>query len=186
MITREAEQELIRSILAGEKDKFAIIVKEYQEHVQNLAYRMVGNKLDSDEVVQQVFVSLYLSLPRFKFESRLNTFIYRITVNVVSKMYGKAARIASYDDLQYETPSDDLNEEERMVREEQKAKLRKAIGLLNPKQRTALILYTYDEFSYNEIAEAMDCSLSKVETLIFRAKKNLKKMLDTNTNKGKD
>ncbi len=183
-MTKEEEQDLVKAILDGEKDKFAIIVKEYQEQVKDLTYRMVGNRIDIDEAAQQVFVSLYLSLPRFRFQSRLNTFIYRITVNVVSKMYGKAARTVSYDETLYDGASDEPNQEQRMIREEQKARLRKAIGRLKPEQRTALVLYTYDELSYNEIAETMGCTLSKVETLIFRAKQNLRKMLDPTNVKG--
>ena len=53
-----------------------------------------------------------------------------------------------------------------------------AIGRLNAEQRTALVLYTYSDFSYNDIADVMQCSTAKVESLIFRARKNLKKMLN--------
>ena len=64
------------------------------------------------------------------------------------------------------------------MKEEQRRKLRQAIGNLKYEQRTALVLFTYDEFTYNEIAEVMQVSLSKVESLIFRAKKNLRKMME--------
>ena len=53
--------------------------------------------------------------------------------------------------------------------------LRTAIGHLKDEQRTALVLYTFEDFSYQQIADVMQCSLSKVESLIFRAKKNLAK-----------
>ena len=49
--------------------------------------------------------------------------------------------------------------------------------MLHPEQRTALVLYTYNDFSYNDIADVMQCTVAKVESLIFRARKNLKKML---------
>ena len=60
-----------------------------------------------------------------------------------------------------------------MLKEEQTRLLHQAIGKLKHEQRTALVLYTFNDFSYNDIAEVMQCSLAKVETLIFRAKKNL-------------
>ena len=178
MIPKETEYELVHSVLNGDKERFAIIVKEYQAIVNNLCYKLVGNKLDSEDVVQQVFVELYTSLPRFRFESKLSTFIYRITVNVVNKMLGKNGRYVSYDSTILENRPSGPTAEEKIIKDEQRRKLRKAIGTLKYEQRTALVLYTYDEFSYNEIADVMQVSLSKVESLIFRAKKNLKKIMD--------
>lgn len=178
MFPKETEYEIVRKVLDGEKEQFALIVKEYQGVVANLCYKLVGNRLEVDDVVQQVFVELYTSLPRFRFESKLSTFIYRITVNVVSKTLGKNNRYVTYDANVLENRSEGLTEEEKIMKEEQHSKLRKAIGKLKNEQRTALILYTYDDFSYTEIADVMQVSLSKVESLIFRAKKNLAKMME--------
>jgi RNA polymerase sigma-70 factor (ECF subfamily) len=62
-----------------------------------------------------------------------------------------------------------------MIYNEQMEELRSAIGRLKDEQRTALVLYTFENFSYQDIADVMQCTLSKVESLIFRAKKNLAK-----------
>lgn len=178
MLTVEQEQQIVQQVLAGDKEKYALLVREHQETVANLCYKLVGNKLDVDEVTQQVFIELYTALPRFRHASRLSTFIYRITVNVVSKMLKHDRRIVSYDPV----IADPLTErassrEEEMMKEEQTRLLHRAIGQLKHEQRTALVLYTFNDFSYNDIADVMQVSLSKVESLIFRAKKNLKKML---------
>ena len=74
-------------------------------------------------------------------------------------------------------PSDEPNAEQSIIRNERIQQLRRAIGMLHPEQRTALVLYTYNDFSYNDIADVMQCTVAKVESLIFRARKNLKKML---------
>ena len=79
------EEEVIRDILAGNINRYAEIVKSYQTIVANLCFKMGGLKLDIEEMTQQVFVELYQALPRFQFKSKLSTFIYRITVNVVCK-----------------------------------------------------------------------------------------------------
>ena len=65
--------------------------------------------------------------------------------------------------------------QQQIIRREQIEQLRTAIGHLKEEQRTALVLFAFEDFSYNQIAEVMQCSLSKVESLIFRAKKNLAK-----------
>ena len=178
MLTIEQEQEIVSQILSGDKERYALIVKEYQGTVANLCYKLVGNKLDAEEVTQTVFIELYTALPRFRFTSRLSTFIYRITVNVVSKMLKHDRRIVSYDPVIADPQSEyELSHEEQLMKDEQTRLLHQAIGQLKHEQRTALILYTFNDFSYNDIADVMQVSLSKVESLIFRAKKNLKKML---------
>ena len=178
MLTIEQEQQIVQQILSGDKEKYALLVREHQETVANLCYKLVGNKLDVDEVTQQVFIELYTALPRFRHASRLSTFIYRITVNVVSKMLKHDRRIVSYDPVIADPQSEyELSHEEQLMKDEQTCLLHQAIGQLKHEQRTALILYTFNDFSYNDIADVMQVSLSKVESLIFRAKKNLKKML---------
>lgn len=174
------DKEIVQRILAGETELYAEIVRRYQQNVANLTYKLCGSRLEIEEVTQQVFVELYSSLPRFRFDSKLSSFIYRITVNTVCKMLGKAKRFISADaDDNYrpETPSAERNVEQQIIHEEQLDLLRTAIGHLKEEQRTALVLYTFEDFSYNQIAEVMQCSLSKVESLIFRAKKNLAKEL---------
>jgi len=173
------DKQIVERILAGETELYSLIVKEYQQIVANLTYKLCGNKLEVEEVTQQVFVELYMALPRFRFDSKLSSFIYRITVNVVCKMMNKAKRFVSSDeyDDRPETPSDERNAEQKLIHQEQLQQLRTAIGHLKDEQRTALVLYTFEDFSYNQIAEVMQCSLSKVESLIFRAKKNLAKEL---------
>ena len=179
MLTQEQEQQIIEQILHGDKNQYRLIVKEYQSHVANLCYKLAGNSLDIDEVTQQVFVELYTALPRFRHESRLGTFVYRITVNVIAKMtiYNKRHVSYEYDRTDTDTVDYQSSREEQILKEEQSRRLHEAIGQLKHEQRTALVLYSFKGLSYQDIAEVMQVSLSKVESLIFRAKKNLKKML---------
>jgi RNA polymerase sigma-70 factor (ECF subfamily) len=173
-----SEQELIQDILNGNRERFAEIVKEHQANVANLCYKLCGNKLEVDEVTQQVFVELYTALPRFRNQSKLSTFIYRITVNVVSKMLARQKRIVPEDDeVQFDVRSEDRNAEEAIIHNEKMQQLQAALLHLNEEQRTALVLFAFEDKSYNDIAAEMNWSLSKVESLIFRAKNNLRKML---------
>lgn len=174
------EEEVIRDILAGNINRYAEIVKSYQTIVANLCFKMGGLKLDIEEMTQQVFVELYQALPRFQFKSKLSTFIYRITVNVVCKelKHQKRFIVPTDDNPLPDRPADEPNIEQSIIRSEQQKQLHMAIGRLNAEQRTALVLYTYSNFSYNDIADVMQCTTAKVESLIFRARKNLKKMLN--------
>ena len=175
------DRQIVEAVLAGDKRRYAEIVDRYQQNGANLTYKLCGNRLDIDEVTQTVFVELYTALPRFRFDSLLSSFIYRITVNTVCKMLNRANRFVSADALEHvpEQRSEDLNAQQQIIRQEQMQQLRTAIGHLKSEQRTALVLYSFEDFSYQQIADAMQCSLSKVESLIFRAKKNLAKELKT-------
>lgn len=172
------DEQIIREVLQGNTNLYAEIVKRYQGNVANLCYKICGNRLDIEEVTQQVFVELYTALPRFQFKSKLSTFIYRITVNVVSKMLSHSKRIVTQsEDDHFTQLQGGKNIEQQIVQDERIKQLRQAIGQLKQEQRTALVLYTFNNFSYNDIADVMQVSLSKVESLIFRAKKKLNELL---------
>ncbi len=178
-MTQEREIELVEQILNGNKALYAEIVRAYQVQVINLCYRLVGDKVDVKKVVQQVFVELYTALPRFRHESRLSTFIYSITVNVVMGMLRHENRMLSLEQDWFPEESHQ-NSDELLDRMEQEKKLRSAIGRLNPEQRTALVLVSFNNFTYREVAEVMNVSVSKVESLLYRAKQNLKEIMTNN------
>ena len=174
------EQELVQAILNGEKQRYSEIVRCYSTSIANLSYKLAGEKLEVDEVVQEVLVQLYLSLPRFRFGSKLSTYVYRITVNTVAKKLKKLGRYFRMSDFT-ENTNIQLRQnsvEDNIVHNDRQNELLKAIEQLKYEQRTALTLFYYEELSYKEIADVMGVSLAKTESLIFRAKQNLKKMLE--------
>lgn len=170
------EYEIIQAILNGDKQRYADIVDRYQQLVANLCYKLGGDNIDVQEATQAVFVELYFSLPRFKFESKLSTYIYRITLNVVFKTLKKNKRyIILNSDVEENYSTSSLDED--LINAEKVKELHSAINKLKYEQKVALTLHCFEDMSYKEVAEVMDVSLSKVETLIFRAKKSLKKIL---------
>lgn len=171
-----SDKELVQAILNGDTERYAEVVERYQQLVSNICYKLAGNKIDVEEVVQTVFVELYFSLTRFRFQAQLTTYIYKLTLNTVTKTLNKNKRYEQWDnklDNNFCTPAID----DTMVKDERTRELYAAIDRLKYEQRVALMLHCFDDMSYKEVAEVMEVSLSKVETLIFRAKKNLKKIL---------
>ena len=174
------EQELVQAILNGDKQRYSEIVRCYSTSIANLCYKLAGEKIEVDEVVQEVLVELYLSLPRFRFGSKLSTYVYRITVNTVAKKLKKLGRFFRMSDFT-ENTNIQLRQnsvEETIVNNDRQNELLKALEQLKYEQRTALTLFYYEELSYKEIASVMNITVAKTESLIFRAKQNLKKMLD--------
>lgn len=174
MDLKQDEITIIKRIINGEKALFSQLINTYQTKVSSIVYHFLYNKNDVEEVVQDIFYNTYKSLNNFKNRSSFSTYIYRIAVNRTIKWNQKSKRVMYIDNYSgYENDETDIDTNKN----ERKIMLIKLIAKLPENQRVALSLYTFDEFSYKEVADIMKISLSSVESLIFRAKSNLKKML---------
>jgi RNA polymerase sigma-70 factor (ECF subfamily) len=166
---------------------FETIVKTHQEKVRNTCFRFAKNPQEADDLAQEVFIQVYESLDRFRSESELSTWIYRIAVNKSldylrkkkrKKRFGNLVSIFGFGEEQEEmplpaegNPHSDLEDVQR------REVLQKALEKLPDNQHQAIVLSKYEGFSNREIADIMDLSVSAVESLIHRAKKNLHKLL---------
>ena len=167
---------------------FQGIVENLQEKVRNTCFRYVNNVDDADDIAQDVFVQVYESMGNFREESQISTWVYRIAVNKSldflrskkrKKRFGQLTslfRSTEEGDEIIEIPSY-RNPEQELEDKERKEVLDWAISKLPDNQKTAIILSKYEGFSNKEITEIMNMSLSAVEALIHRAKKNLEKQL---------
>lgn len=174
MDLKQDDKTIISKIVNGEKALFSTIISRYQKKVASIVYHFLYNKHDVEEVVQDVLYNVYKSLGNFKNKSDFGTYVYRIAVNRTIKWNQKSGRVVYIDNYSgYERGEVDKRADDN----ERKQMLVRMINKLPDNQKLALNLYTFDEFSYKEVAEIMELSLSSVESLIFRAKSNLKKML---------
>jgi len=182
------DNELIKLILQGDRNKFAIIVEKYKQLVFRTCMGFVHDKDDADDLTQEVFIQAYQSLSKFKKESAFSTWLYRIAVNAslnkIRKESGRSflQRIESMfsGEIKNDPPfsSSDLdNPENIFIRQEHSQWIQKALDSLPENQRTAIILSKYDDLPQKEIAEIMDINEGAVEALLQRAKKNLREKL---------
>lgn len=166
---------------------FKSIVEAHQEKVRNTCYRFVKNPDDADEVAQDVFIQVYESLSHFREESELSTWIYRIAVNKSldyirkkkrKKRFAQLTTLFGFGEEKEEIiiPSED-NPHQDLENKERKQILDAAINKLPENQKSAITLSKYEGFSNKDIASILELSLSSVEALIHRAKKNLHKQL---------
>ncbi len=169
---------------------FEEIYHEHKKQVFNLALQYVQNIEDAEEITQDVFVNIHHSINNFKEESKISTWIYRITINK-SLDYIKAKRRKKrfgfltslfYEDsgeVKHDVPNFD-HPGVQLEHKEAIANIFLHINLLPPNQKTALILNKIELKSQNEIAEIMNISPKAVESLIQRAKANLTDKLNKN------
>ncbi|MFW6257363.1 MAG: RNA polymerase sigma factor [Prolixibacteraceae bacterium] len=181
------ESEIIQRLKKGDESAFTELVKNYQKLVINTCLGLVHNRDNAEDIAQEVFIEVFQSVDKFRSQSKISTWLYRIAVNRSLNFIRdnkKRRWFKSFEDIvrdrntgifnlaaNPETPEDDLEKRQRT------ALLHEAIDTLPENQRIAFTLNKYEELSYKEISEIMELSLSSVESLIHRAKKNLQKKL---------
>jgi RNA polymerase sigma-70 factor (ECF subfamily) len=148
---------------------------------------MLQNREDAEDVTQEIFITIHININEFREESSLSTWIYRIALNKCLEFIRKKDRkkrsgifkwiFSSDGERAIENHSDFMHPGIQLENQERAKVLFKAIELLPEQQKTAYILHKLEQVSYNEIASIMEVSLSSVESLLFRAKQNLKKHL---------
>lgn len=184
------DKELINKIRTDKKSGFKILVEKYQALVINTCYGFVHNRQDAEDVAQDVFIEVYRSIDKFRGESKLSTWLYRISVNKSLNHIRDNKKNSWFQslDLLFEQeqnrtsvkePQDSQNNMPDKISEntETGKYIYQAINSLPQNQKIAFTLSKYEDLSYKEIAGVMEISLSSVESLIFRAKKNLQKKL---------
>lgn len=181
------DPELITLILQGDKDSFRILVERYQQLVFRTCMGFMHNREDAEDLTQDVFIQVYRSLSRFRGESAFSTWLYRIAVNASLNRLRRSPVKMIFEALdRYTISVPVINEddpEKILISREHAAWLRRAVNSLPKNQRTALILSQYEDLSQKEIAEIMMTSEGAVESLLFRAKRNLRKRLSAGSKK---
>jgi RNA polymerase sigma-70 factor, ECF subfamily len=183
-----SDEGLIQEILGGNQNCFRMLVQKYHVMVINTCFGLLHNREDAEDVAQDVFIEIYQSLNRFRKESKLSTWIYRIAVNksinylrkVKMRQRIRSLEHALLDDTSIclDLPAPSSDDPLAIMDTKEKAMiLHQAIDSLPESQRVAFTLYKFEDLAYKEIAEVMDMSLSAVESLIHRAKFNLQKKL---------
>lgn len=182
------DEQLVQQFQMGQSEAFDELLNRYQSKVLDTCFRYLNNEEEARDAAQEVFVKLYLALPRFKPKARFSTWLYRIAVNhslnlVRSKKrrgWQRSLSILKNSEMRaYEQSVADESEspEEKMQTLERRLLVRKALATLSEAQRTAVVLHRYEGLSYKEIADVMKTSVSSVESRLFRAKQNLYKIL---------
>lgn len=179
--------ELIRELKNGDETAFRLLVDTYQKFVLNSCYKFVYNRETAEDLTQDVFIEVYRSINVFRADSKLSTWIYRIAISKSLDYLKGQKRKKRFAILKSLFGEDEVEERisvpesigpDMILENEDRIKvLAWALNKLPENQRIAFTLSKYDEMSYQEISEILGVSISSVESLIHRAKLNLKKKL---------
>ncbi len=180
------QPELIVQLQQGNGQAFKKLVDEWQDVVYNTAISIVQNKDDADDITQDVFIQVYQSVSSFKGESKFSTWLYRIVISKALdhvKKKKRKKRFAFVLSLFGGIKEEELHAVEFnhpgvvLENKERAAELFKALQQLPDNQRIAYTLHKLEALQHQQIAAIMDTSVTAVESLIARAKINLRKIL---------
>ncbi|MFA7419950.1 MAG: sigma-70 family RNA polymerase sigma factor [Melioribacteraceae bacterium] len=179
--------ELIRQLKSGDETAFRLLVDTYQKFVLNNCYKFVYNRETAEDLTQEVFIEVYRSINLFRADSKLSTWIYRISITKSldylkgqkrKKRFAILKSLFGEDEVEERISAPDNNSPDKILENNDRLKvLSWALNKLPENQRIAFTLSKNDEASYKEISEVLGVSVSSVESLIHRAKQNLKKKL---------
>jgi len=171
------EIKLIEEFKQGDKSAFRQLVEKYQDSVINVSYQFLRNKEEAEEVAQDVFLKVYLSSGSYQPKSKFSTWLFRIVVNsCLNKLRDKKKFSSLQLEENFPAPAND-QPDKSYEQEELKRMVRSAIDSLPENQRTVILLNQYEELSYQDMARILDCSVSAIESRLFRAKESLKNKL---------
>nr|MBN2276678.1 sigma-70 family RNA polymerase sigma factor [candidate division Zixibacteria bacterium] len=175
---------LIERLISNDRGAFAELVRRYGKKIYSIAYRMLGNHLDADEVTQETFVRLYERRQELGSIKYFSSFILRIATNYSIDMIRRRRKnFVSVDDLAF-LPEVQKELAERIVSPDQSlenteiaAAIKEAIQDLPPKQKMAIILHDIEGFSKQEIARSLGCPQATVRSNLHIARTKLKKWI---------
>lgn len=183
------EDKLVSELKQGSQTAFRNLVERFQKKVFNVSLSFVRNIEEAEDVSQEVFIEAFRAMTHFREESSLGTWIYRITVNKslesirrrkVKKRFAVIASLFGADENRSALEIPDFRHPGLALEDQEKGEiLFAAIDRLSEHQKIAFVLHHVEGLSYQEIADVQQTTVSSVESLIFRAKQNLRKRLSS-------
>lgn len=177
------ENVIIDQIRSGQIQAFQGLVEQYKKKVYYLAYDMMGNHEDAEDVSQEVFLRVFRSIKDFRGEAKLSSWLYRITHNVcIDQRRKKPLAILSLNQDQesggeIEIEDTGLSPEDSLRARVLQNDIEKALTSLTPRERSVFVMRHYNELMVREIADILEISEGTVKSLLFRAVRRMRKTL---------
>jgi RNA polymerase sigma-70 factor (ECF subfamily) len=177
----DIDPEIITKAINKDLIAFEQVVFTFEKPIFNYLFRLLGNKPDAEDAVQDTFIKVYKNLKTYQPEKKFSTWVFAIAINTAYDSLRKRKYVIETDiteaiNLKDETKigEDPYYTAEREVNAQM---VQKHLNQLKPVQKNLILLYYYKEFSLQEIADLLNMPLGTVKTNLFRAREELKKLI---------
>lgn len=183
------DMELIERTRRGDREAFDELVRRYERQAYSLAYRLTGNYDDASDVVVEAFVRAFQGLHTFRGDAHFGTWLYRVVLNTFydsrKRAKGPQHTVSLEQDLELEgdTVARQIEDsspgpQELVEQREREQVLQRAINQLPPERRVLIVLYHFENLSYEEIAELLKLPVGTVKSRLNRARLALRELLE--------
>ncbi|MBO8168549.1 MAG: sigma-70 family RNA polymerase sigma factor [Thermoanaerobacteraceae bacterium] len=176
-----ADEVLVKRCLDGDREAFAEIVRRYQKQIYSLTFRLTNDFNEAQDLAQEVFLHLYQVLDKFDGRYKFFSWMYKVATNycytALKRNSSNEVSLEKVIDFTPLRPATGNEPEEHCEARETQRLVREAIKQLPEKYRIPIVLRYLEEFSYQQIAEAMGVPVTTVETRLYRGKALLQKKL---------
>jgi RNA polymerase sigma-70 factor (ECF subfamily) len=177
----QEEIQLISRCQQGDQEALKEIFDKYHKKVYRIAYGVVRHREEALDIVQEVFIKLFRSIKNFKGRSHFYTYLYRMVMNTAidhSRKMGKKF-VSSLDEEGSFEPSEEIEKgpERILLHKELEEKVKWAMEKLPVEQRAALLFREVEGLSYQEMADAMGCSIGTVMSRLHYGRKRMQELL---------
>ncbi len=177
-MTTQADEELVRKCLEGDRGAFGTLVERYQATVYNVALRMVHDRADAEDVAQVAFVRAFQKLSTFDPKFKFFSWLYRIVVNEALNHLKQRQRFEPLEaDTIGETPDEGETEEEKEEGRDLERRIQECLMELKIEYRTVVVLKHFQDLSYAEIGQILDIPEKTVKSRLFTARSVLRMIL---------
>ncbi len=183
-----SDEELMMECRKGDMSAFELLVRRYQDALVNYIHYTINDYHRAEDLAQETFLRVFKSASRYEPKAPFKSWLYTIATNLSKNEIRNRARRNTYFLEDMVDENEDVYHSEFMIdtryqpdilyeKKERQQLIKKALKQLPENQRLALTLVTYQELSYEEISEILNCSIGSVKSLIHRARQNIKKLL---------
>lgn len=175
------EIKLVQRFKDGDKAAFDALYEKYKNILLRMAYLVSGQMSDAEDIVQETFVKCYLHIGELKKDEGFKAWLFQILYRTAYRQLKKRKREILSEDMNIQTDATDgTTSLDRIIKTETERQVSSAVGTLDFKHRTVVIMYYYNDMSTKEIAEVLGCTDGTVKSRLFTARKKLRaKLLDT-------
>ena len=176
---------IVELVLRGDQNVFAILVERYKDAVQNLAYRMLGNATEAEDVTQEAFVRAYTQLATYKPAHKFSTWLLSIASHLsIDQLRRRRFLALPLDDVPFLEWIVDagVSPEQSALRGEQHDEVQTYLQRLPGKYRAVIVLRYWHDFSYDEIAHALNLTPALVKARLHRARELLARYMQSGQN----
>lgn len=179
---------LVHRAQAGEQAAFATLVEAHSERIYNYLLRMLNDREEAEDLTQETFVRAWQALGRFRGGAAFSTWLYRIATNLAIDSLRRRQRSGPTQSIEEPHQSEDGETErqwpdperppdEQVIARELQEAVWQAVGQMTPKLRAVLVMYDFEQMSYEEIARVLRVPLGTVKSRLFNARKQLRERL---------